>query len=68
MIEMRVDEKLGLTIHVCTGKLSAEEIKDEIKKFYDGADPTPHNLWDLLEALVMQYPPVDQKPQSGSLA
>jgi hypothetical protein len=41
----------GVTTHVCTGRLSADEIAAGIRAFYDEA-PTPHTLWDLRDADV----------------
>lgn len=51
MIKRSVDQERGLTVHDCTGKLTAQKIIYEIKKFYDEA-PTPNNLWDFRNADV----------------
>ena len=49
MIESRVDPDRRLTIHVCSGDLTAKEFIEAIERFYD-LEPTPHNLWDLSHA------------------
>jgi len=53
MIKSYVDKTKDLTIHVCTGKITLDELITEIKSFYD-REPTSHNLWDLTEADVSE--------------
>ncbi|MBN2369343.1 MAG: hypothetical protein JXO72_02530 [Vicinamibacteria bacterium] len=49
MIRSSVDRGKGITVHTCTGKLTAQDILDEIKSFYEG-DPTPCDIWDFEQA------------------
>ncbi len=52
MIQSSVDLSLNLTIHRCKGPVTAADIGDVIKKFYNTGQPTLHVLWDLSEADV----------------
>ena len=49
MITFSVDDQRQLSIVTCSGKLTAEEVSDAIKKYYQG-DPTPNVLWDIEQA------------------
>ncbi|MBW2277217.1 MAG: hypothetical protein JRF63_06975, partial [Deltaproteobacteria bacterium] len=49
MIRSHVEQSRELTIHVCSGKISEQDLRSVIKRLYDGS-PTLHNLWDLSAA------------------
>ena len=51
MIENRVEDDRQLTIHICTGAITADHLMQAISDLYDG-EPTPNHLWDLREADV----------------
>jgi hypothetical protein len=51
MIRTYIDNSKLLTTHTLIGKITVEDLLAEIKKFFD-TEPTPHNLWDLLDADV----------------
>ncbi len=50
-IEARVDSQAALTVFTVVGRVSAEQIRDVIVKFYDG-NVTLNVLWDLAESDV----------------
>ncbi|MCK4762108.1 MAG: hypothetical protein KAW12_07905 [Candidatus Aminicenantes bacterium] len=51
MIKSHIEKEKKLTVHTCTGKITAEELVNAIKGFYDG-ELTADNLWDLTGADV----------------
>jgi hypothetical protein len=51
MIRSYVDSRKQLTTHTLIGKITVADLLAEIKKFYD-TEPTPNNLWILLDADV----------------
>jgi acyl CoA:acetate/3-ketoacid CoA transferase len=60
MIRTDVDSRIQLTTHTLIGKITVEDLLAEIKKFYD-TEPTPNNLWNLLEADVSDIESFDIK-------
>ncbi len=49
MIEPRHEPESDLTIFVCTGTPTSDEVEDQLRHFYDGA-PTLHTIWDFTAA------------------
>jgi len=60
MIRTHVDSNKQLTTHTLIGKITVDDLLAEIKKFYD-TDPTPNNLWNLLDADVSTIQTLDIK-------
>ena len=60
MIEDRVDSEKDLTVHTCTGTITAEELLDAVKALYDEG-PTPNHIWDMTGADVSGLAGTDLK-------
>jgi len=58
MIRSHVDSRKQLTTHTLIGKITVEDLLAEIKKFYD-TEPTPNNLWNLLDADLSRIDSID---------
>ena len=55
-IDTQTDRSKNLTIHVCTGEISVDEILTALQKFWFGK-VTKAVLWDMVEAEPNHYEP-----------
>ena len=55
-IDTQTDRSRNLTIHVCTGEISVDEILTALKKFWFG-EVTKDVLWDMVEAELNPHEP-----------
>ena len=55
-IDTQTDRSKNLTIHVCTGEISVDEILTALQKFWFG-EVTKAVLWDMVEAEPNHYEP-----------
>jgi len=55
MIETVVDKQNDLTIHKCSGGITADEFKEAIHSFYNG-NPTMNVVWDFSKASLADTP------------
>lgn len=58
MIQPHFDEKLNLTTFVCTGKVTAADIEEQVKILYRGT-PSLNAMWDFTNADVSVLSPAD---------
>ena len=55
-IDTQTDRSKNLTIHVCTGEISVDEILTALRKFWFG-EVTKAVLWDMVEAELKLHEP-----------
>lgn len=58
MIENSIEQEKSLTLHTCTGLISAEDIEKEIRLLYKNG-PTDNHLWDLTNADLSSLDNID---------
>jgi len=63
MIETVVDKQNDLTIHKCSGGITADEFTKAIHSFYDG-NPTMNVVWDFSKASLADTPTTVVKQSS----